>query len=49
MNVLVVNAGSASLKLRLVGPADTLLAARDLATPAGRADQAELAAALGEL
>ncbi|EIV95987.1 acetate/propionate family kinase [Frankia sp. QA3] len=49
VNVLVVNAGSASLKLRLIGPDDTLLAARDLAAPAGRADPAELDAALGEL
>ncbi len=48
-NVLVVNAGSASLKLRLVDARDVLLAARDLAAPAGRADPAELAAALGEL
>lgn len=30
-SVLVVNAGSSSLKLRLLGPADELLAARDLA------------------
>ncbi|WP_261566961.1 acetate/propionate family kinase [Frankia gtarii] len=48
MNVLVVNAGSASLKLRLVGPDDNLLAARDLDAPAGHADPAELDAALGE-
>ncbi|WP_261553816.1 acetate/propionate family kinase [Frankia tisae] len=49
MNVLVVNAGSASLKLRLVGPDDNLLADRDLDAPAGHADPAELDAALGEL
>ncbi len=48
VNVLVVNAGSASLKLRLVGPDDNLLAARDLDAPAGHADPAELDAALGE-
>ncbi|WP_462185755.1 MULTISPECIES: acetate/propionate family kinase [unclassified Frankia] len=49
MNVLVVNAGSASLKLRLIGPDDALLAARDLTAPAGRADPAGVVAALREL
>jgi acetate kinase len=49
VNVLVVNAGSASLKLRLLGPDNAVLAARDLDAPAGRVDPAELDAALHEL
>jgi len=40
MRVLVVNAGSSSLKLRLLGPADELLAAADVD------DETQLAAAL---
>lgn len=49
VDVLVVNAGSATLKLALVGPDDTLLGARELAAPAGRADLSEVRTALGEL
>lgn len=45
MRVLVVNAGSSSLKLRLLGPGDELEAERDLAPD----DHDALAAAAGEL
>ncbi len=45
----MVNAGSATLKLALVAPDETLLGARELAAPAGRVDLAELRAAVGEL
>jgi acetate kinase len=45
VRVLVVNAGSSSLKLRLLGPADELEAERDLAPD----DHAGLASAVGEL
>ena len=44
--VLVVNAGSSSLKLRLIGPDDRVLASRDLAAPKGASDTAEVEAAL---
>lgn len=46
MNVLVVNAGSSSVKIRLVGPDDTLLHRADLPAQRGRFDPAELLAAL---
>ena len=46
MQVLAVNAGSSSLKLRLLGAGDELLAAVELAAPAGRADPAQLREAL---
>jgi acetate kinase len=46
VRVLVVNAGSSSLKLRLVDDGDRLLASRDLATPGGTLDAAEVEAAL---
>lgn len=49
LHVLVVNAGSATLKLALLGPGDALLGARELAAPAGRADLAEVRAAIDEL
>ena len=45
MRVLVVNAGSSSLKLRLLGPGDALEAERDLPP----ADPEALDAALAEL
>ena len=38
MRVLVVNAGSSSLKLRLLDPTDQVLDTRDLETPAGPED-----------
>ena len=44
--ILVVNAGSSSLKLRLLGPDDELAAAADLPAPRGSAAAAEVAAAV---
>ena len=38
MRILVVNAGSSSLKLRLLGPDDALLAAHDLDAPGASGD-----------
>ena len=49
MNVLVVNAGSSSLKLRVLDSADAVVAGRDLDAPRARVDEDELAAALGAL
>lgn len=52
LRVLVVNAGSSSLKLRVLGPTDEVVATRDLPSPAGEADGEELAdfvASLGEV
>jgi acetate kinase len=49
VRVLVVNAGSSSLKLRLLDGDDALLAERDLPALRGRADEAALAAALSDL
>ncbi len=49
MRILVVNAGSSSLKLRLLDGADALLAQHDLPALRGRADEAALAAALADL
>ena len=49
MRVLVVNAGSSSLKLRLLGPDDEVLAQHDLDAPRAEADPGELAAVLAEL
>jgi acetate kinase len=46
VRVLTVNAGSSSLKLRLLGDGDELLADRELAAPGSRADPTELSAAL---
>jgi acetate kinase len=46
LRVLVVNAGSSSVKLRLLGPDDALLADRDLAAPESRVDPSELLDAL---
>jgi acetate kinase len=46
LRVLVVNAGSSSVKLRLLDSDDSLLAERDLDAPQSRVDDAELAAAL---
>ena len=44
--ILVVNAGSSSLKLRLLGPDDELGAAADLPARRGSADAADVAAAV---
>ena len=49
MRVLVVNAGSSSLKLRLLDGDDALLAGLDLPAVDGEAGYTELAASLGEL
>lgn len=49
MDVLVVNAGSSTLKLALVAPDDALVGARELAAPGGHADPAEARAAIDEL
>ncbi len=49
MRVLVVNAGSSSLKLRLLDSDDTLIAQHDLPALRGRADEAALVAALSDL
>ncbi len=38
MRILVVNAGSSSLKLRVLGPDDTVVASEDLPAPGGQAD-----------
>lgn len=46
MRVLVVNAGSSSLKLTLLDPRDRTLAHRELATPRATIDQGELREAL---
>jgi len=46
VRVLVVNAGSSSLKLRLLGDTDELLASADLPADAGGVDTATLAGAL---
>ena len=43
MRLLVVNAGSSSLKLRLLGPGDALLAEADIAAPRAEVDEAALA------
>lgn len=44
--VLVVNAGSSSLKLRVLGAGDEVTAAADLPAPRGTADSAEIKAAI---
>jgi acetate kinase len=49
VDVLVVNAGSSTLKLALVAPDDTLLGARELAAPGGHADLAAMRVATDEL
>jgi len=46
VRVLVVNAGSSSLKLTLLGGDDTTLAAHELATPGARLDPDDVRAAL---
>jgi acetate kinase len=49
MRVLVVNAGSSSLKLRVLDADDTLIATADLPAPRGEVDPEALSAALGGL
>ena len=49
MRVLVVNAGSSSLKLRLLDADDAVAASADLLAPAGRLDESEAAAAVAAM
>ncbi|HUZ35485.1 MAG TPA: acetate/propionate family kinase, partial [Streptosporangiaceae bacterium] len=49
MRVLVVNAGSSSLKLRVLDAADRVTSTADLPAPAGTADDTALASALAGL
>jgi acetate kinase len=49
VRVLVVNAGSSSLKLRLLGDDDAVLGSSDLPADAGHVDRQELEHCLGEL
>ncbi len=49
MRILVVNAGSSSLKLRLLDPDDRLVGSRDLGPLRGPSDEAALAAAIESL
>jgi acetate kinase len=49
LTVLTVNAGSSSLKLRLIGAADELVADEELAADRGRAVPEDVVAALGRL
>jgi acetate kinase len=46
VRILVVNAGSSSLKLRLLGPGDEVVADHPFDAPRGQVDPGELAAAL---
>src|SRR6266540_3559364 len=46
MNVLVVNAGSSSLKLRVLDAADEVVASEDLPAPRGETDAAAVAEAI---
>ena len=48
MRVLVVNAGSSTVKLSLLGPEDESLGDRELQAPAAQLDPEQLRAALGE-
>lgn len=49
MRILTVNAGSSSVKIRLLGPADELLAVRDVPADRGRPEPGALEAALSGL
>ncbi len=49
MRILVVNAGSSSLKLRLLAADNTLMASRDLPAPRGQAEASAVAAAVREM
>jgi acetate kinase len=48
-SVLVVNAGSSSLKLRLLDPTDSVVASADLPAPRGRADARHVGDAVAEM
>ena len=47
MRILIVNAGSSSLKLRVVGPTDEVVFSEDLPTPHGALDRDRVRDALG--
>jgi acetate kinase len=49
MRILVVNAGSSSLKLRVLDEADAIVASADLPAPRGEADAAALSGSIGDL
>jgi acetate kinase len=49
VRVLVVNAGSSSLKVSLVGPGDAVLTEREFEAPGGRFEHTELEAAVGAM
>jgi acetate kinase len=49
MRILTVNAGSSSVKIRLLGPSDELLAVRDVTADRGRPEPGALEAALSGL
>jgi acetate kinase len=49
MRILAVNAGSSSLKLRVLGADDTVLVSADLPAPGGQADHAAVAHLVREL
>jgi acetate kinase len=49
MRVLIVNAGSSSLKLRVLDEQDEVLAAKDLEAPSGRANPGDVEAFLEEI
>jgi acetate kinase len=49
VRILVVNAGSSSVKLRLLGDDDELLAERDIDAPRARVDEQALSAVLADL
>jgi acetate kinase len=49
LRILVVNAGSSSVKLRLLGDEDDLLGAEDLSVHHGEVDADELSSALGRM
>jgi len=49
VRILVVNAGSSSLKLRVLDPDDAVVASEDLPAPTGRADQAAIGRFLRDL
>jgi acetate kinase len=49
VRILVVNAGSSSLKVRLLGPDDALLAEADISAPRAEVDEAALAERIGDM
>lgn len=49
MRILVVNAGSSSLKLRVLGPGDEVVGSADLPAPKGHTDAADVAASIRRL